>query len=224
MDFRNKEIKEICDKMLTFRSLKNTEFLAQSTWENKFWSNTLHINSNISTSHWLYDWFCNNENNEFCHSRSSIPWTNSRMAGDTLLLTTLLDDELASKVSALGEGVVEFAEPHNLCSETEPKLEPEPDPEPEPGPDPDPEPADDCELPLLLLLWFEVTIWRAGCWLLPPDEAETEADIEPSPAWPRATAIGLGDESGDEVSDDTWGICISCLMCKLAKGDEDPGW
>lgn len=26
---------------------------------------------------------------------------------------------------------------------------------------------------------------------------------DPSPAWPRATAIGLGDESGDDVNDDT---------------------
>lgn len=39
---------------------------------------------------------------------------------------------------------------------------------------------------------------------------------ETVPAWlltsPAATAAGDGDESGDEVSDDTWGIWISCLM------------
>ena len=39
---------------------------------------------------------------------------------------------------------------------------------------------------------------------------------ETEPAWvvtsPAATAAGEGDESGEEVSDETCGICISCLM------------
>lgn len=68
----------------TFKSLKNIVFLAQSTCENKFWSNTLHINSKRSTSHWLYVWLCSSENSEDCHSRSSTVCTNSRIIGETL--------------------------------------------------------------------------------------------------------------------------------------------
>lgn len=70
--------------LLTFRSLKKTVFRAQSTCENRFWSSTLHISSNTSTSHWLYDWLCSSENSCCCHSRSSTDWTNSRIIGDTL--------------------------------------------------------------------------------------------------------------------------------------------
>lgn len=69
---------------LTLRSLKNTVFRAQSTCENRFWSNTLHISSNRSTSHWLYDWLCSNWYNCDCHSLSSTDCTNSRIIGDTL--------------------------------------------------------------------------------------------------------------------------------------------
>lgn len=32
----------------------------------------------------------------------------------------------------------------------------------------------------------------------------------PNPAWPRATAIGLGDESGDDVNEDT------CMIQKMS--------
>lgn len=72
------------EKLLTLRSLKNSVFLAQSTCENRFWSNTLHINSKRSTSHWLYDWLWSSEKSCVCHSRSSTDWTNSRIIGDTL--------------------------------------------------------------------------------------------------------------------------------------------
>lgn len=33
---------------------------------------------------------------------------------------------------------------------------------------------------------------------------------DPSPAWPSATAIGLGDESGDDVNEDT---CLIKQIC-----------
>lgn len=76
--------RKIIITQLTLRSLKNTVLRAQSTCENRFWSNTLHINSKRSTSHWLYDWLWSNENSCDCHSRSSTDWTNSRIIGDTL--------------------------------------------------------------------------------------------------------------------------------------------
>lgn len=68
----------------TFKSLKKTVFLAQSTCENRFWSSTLHINSKRSTSTWLYVCFCSRANSCVCHSRSSIDCTNSRIIGETL--------------------------------------------------------------------------------------------------------------------------------------------
>ena len=66
------------------RSLKKTELRAQSTCENRFWSNTLHISSNKSTSHWLYVWFCSSSYRDFCHSRSSTDCTKSRNIGENL--------------------------------------------------------------------------------------------------------------------------------------------
>lgn len=78
-DYNNNNKKKI---LRTFKSLKNTEFRAQSTCENRFWSSTLHMSSKRSTSHWLYVWFCNRPNSELCHSRSSSPCTKSRIIGD----------------------------------------------------------------------------------------------------------------------------------------------
>ena len=71
-------------KSPTLRSLKKTELRAQSTCENRFWSSTLHISSNKSTSHWLYVWFCSSSYRDFCHSRSSTDCTKSRNIGENL--------------------------------------------------------------------------------------------------------------------------------------------
>lgn len=68
----------------TFKSLKKIVLRAQSTCENRFWSKTLHMSSNRSTSHWLYVWLWSNENNDDCHSRSSTDATNERIIGETL--------------------------------------------------------------------------------------------------------------------------------------------
>lgn len=89
---------KIHKKQLTFKSLKKIVFLAQSTCVNKFWSKTLHINSNRSTSHWLYVWLCKSENKDCCHSRSSTVCTNSRIIGDTLIKMRLISTQTFSQI------------------------------------------------------------------------------------------------------------------------------
>lgn len=187
----------------TLRSLKNIEFRAQSTCENRFWSNTLHISSNKSTSHWLYVWLCNKLYKLFCHSRSSIACTKSLINGDTFNSTAALPPPpppppfpctIVSNWNVLGlrecgDVVVEFAEAHIFVSAS-----------------------------IMFGVLCTFTICRAGCWL----EAGCCAS-EDGLSWPSATATGLGDESGDDVSEETCGIWISCLMWMLAKGDV-PGW
>lgn len=178
------------------RSLKKMEFLAQSTCENKFWSNTLHISSNKSTSHWLYVWLCRSPYKEFCHSRSSIACTKSLIRGETLLeggalpLGKTVSNWNVLGLSEWGDVVVELAVPHSLFSGA-------------------------------MIIEFCVpgtpTICNASCWL------DVCWGTALGLTWPRATAIGLGEESGEDVSEDTWGIWISCLMWMLAKG-EVPGW
>lgn len=175
----------------TLRSLKNTEFLAQSTWENKFWSSTLHINSNKSTSHWLYVWFCNNPKSDACHSRSSTVCTKSLIIG--LVFNVAVEGaepvapwdcvDCSPKLKAFGLGVVELAA-QSLLSRPGLRL---------------------CRwLPAEMFGWEDGAI--SWCWPAP-----LPACVVTKPA---ATAAGDGLESGEEVRLETWGICISCLICR----------
>lgn len=196
----------------TFRSLKNTVFRAQSTCENRFWSNTLHINSKRSTSHWLYDWLWSSEKSEDVHSRSSTDCTNSLIIGDTLRAEptkqclvqtfpswkiiwrnhhwTYLSVSFPLPVSAVLDGFVlsklnDFG--LSECGDAVVEfaihaLE-----------------SDNWDDSGMIAAVVELC---CCAWHI---DAKVVAVTEPPVVWPRAIAIGLGDESGDDVSDDTWG-------------------
>jgi hypothetical protein len=160
----------------------------------------------------LYDWLCNSENSEVCHSRSSTVCTNSRIIGDTLRKKNDLDNHPKREklvnaylsvstgfesavlvgfvplsklndfgLSECGEAVVELAihslESHRFCI-------------------------------VLALLVFVEEEFDELLLLLPPPPLPllTSDDIVVELfgfTWPRAIAMGLGEESGDDVRDDT---------------------
>lgn len=206
-----------CKNCNTLRSLKKTEFLAQSTCENRFWSSTLHMSSNKSTSHWLYVWFWRRPNSEACHSRSSTVDRKSRIMGLVLSAAT------AEVAAAAGAGMA-LAVPWAAwwALDCSPNVNVEPF-----GLELVVELAAQSFwsrvgllLGLLLCRWL-LAVVTLPVMVVPADDEGAIRCCWPAPCWfawvvtrPTATAAGDGDESGDEVRLDTWGIWISCLMCR----------
>lgn len=150
-------------------------FLAQSTWENKFWSSTLHINSKRSTSHWLYVWLCKSPNSAFCHSRSSTVCTNSLIIGETRKVSVLVASAVLDGVAAVFDCVSNVkASGDAECGEWASHLS-----------------------------WVGGGGGCGGC------------------GWAPRSA-GPGDDSGEDVNDDTCGICISCLTDTAVYGEPKP--